>query len=345
MKCYFTDAWDSLLAVFAPEHKDIYFEEKYVRLYETEREKAAAYVAEENDKILLMPVLLREFDNNGTTLYDFETPYGYGGPLCNTPDMNFILRALNGLKKYGIAHHFVAGFVRFHPLLGNETGFDSIGTVIPDRQTVAIDTALAEEEMWLNEIHSKNRNTIRKGAKSGLTFVADHEYSNMDKFVALYEQTMHKLHADAFYYFSSSYYERFRQRVDNGFLGTVWLNGRMIAAALFMYCGRFGHYHLAGSDEAFLAYGPNNFLLWNVACEMHRLGVECFHLGGGINADPHNSLLEFKKRFSKKRYCFSIGKIVFDEQIYRTLCAEWECMNAGTGKEKVYEKHLLKYKY
>lgn len=345
MKCYLTDSWDGILEGFAPERKDIYFKEKYVRLYETEHEQAVAFVAEEDEKVLLMPVLLRAFSHRDTVRYDFETPYGYGGPLANTSDTAFITRALSALADYGAEHGFVAGFVRFHPLLHNEVGFSAVGSVIPDRQTVAIDTSLSEEEMWRNEIHSKNRNAIRKGERAGVSFVADYEYRYMNAFVKLYERTMDKLHADAFYYFNIAYYERFRRCMDTGFLGTVWLGEKLISAALFMYCGRFGHYHLAGSDDACLSCCPNNVLLWNAAREMHRLGVERFHLGGGVNAEPRNSLLEFKARFSRERYLFSIGKIIFDAYTYRELCDAWERKHEGTAKIETYANHLLKYKY
>ena len=345
MKCYVTTSWGSLLKQLDCYQRDIYFREEYVRLYETQLEKAVALVVEDGINFLVLPILLREFDYRGQICYDFETPYGYGGPVCSTENGVFVRRAFCAIKQYGIEHNFVAGFIRFHPLLYNDMGFDEIGVVIRDRETVAMNTSLSEDWMWMNELHAKNRNAIRKGEKSGLKFYADYRFEYMVSLLNLYEKSMDEVHADSFYYFDVSYYERLRRDLTNCFLGTVWMNDELIAAAIFMYGDRFGHYHLAGSDSNYLCYSPNNFLLWNAAKEMHKMGIEKFHLGGGVNSDPHNSLLEFKGRFSKDRYQFSIGKVIFDRAIYDRLCQDWMLCNQGTAKEAHYAQYLLKYKY
>ena len=115
--------WNDLLATFPASAQDVYFKEEYVRLYETDTEKAYCIVCSEDEKKLLFPMLRRTFRFNGETYYDFETAYGYGGPVTNSEDDAFRANALAALKEYCSKNGFVAGFVRFQPILQNQEGF------------------------------------------------------------------------------------------------------------------------------------------------------------------------------------------------------------------------------
>jgi len=68
-----------------------------------------------------------------------------------------------------------------------------------------------------------------------------------------------------------------------------------------------------------------------------------FHLGGGTDQSPHNSLLAFKQRFSPNRYSFSIGRGVFLDDEYRRLCAEWS--EQYPEKRERFGSMALKYRY
>ena len=83
MNIQITQHWNGLLETFQPAERDIYFREEYVRLYETESEKAMCCIATEEEKVMLFPFLCRSFDYKGKTLHDFETAYGYGGPCVS----------------------------------------------------------------------------------------------------------------------------------------------------------------------------------------------------------------------------------------------------------------------
>lgn len=336
--------WDEFLGLFPQERKDIYFAEEYVKLYESQTEKAECFVCREDDKVLLFPFLARIFEFNGKPYKDFETAYGYGGPVYNCNDMEFVNQSLAAFKTYCSENNYVAGFVRFHPLLQNQVGFDTIGRLLPERKTVAINLDQTMDEVWTNEIHSKNRNVIRKAEKAGCRFIVDDQYEHLNDFVKLYDSTMDKLSADGFYYFDDKYYNNLVKGIPDSFLGCVADDEeRIISAAIFMYSGTYGHYHLSGSDKSQLSLSPNNFMLWEAAKELQKRGVKRFHLGGGTTSDEENSLFKFKCRFSKDTCQFYIGKLVFNPEAYDAICADWEQKNPD--KAEYYKHHLLKYKY
>ena len=196
----FTEHWNEYFDRIPAELLDLYFREEYVRLYETESEKACCFVYEAGDSIMLFPFLLRAFEYKGTIYYDFETAYGYGGPVSNDHSEAFMTAAFQTMIDKAKAENYVCGFTRFHPLLENWDYFYKVGCLIQDRKTIAIDLSGGIEATWRNEIHTKNRNVIKKGEKNGLEFVVDNDFTYLKEFEKLYNSTMDKLEADGFYY-------------------------------------------------------------------------------------------------------------------------------------------------
>jgi hypothetical protein len=340
MFIHITRTWNNFLDKFTADLKDVYFTENYVRLYETAVDEAFCIVYEEDDFVMLMPFLRKRIGR----YYDFETPYGYGGPifnqLCEPKIKKALITMVEHLKECG----YIAGFMRFHPLLNNADRCREYIQVINDRQTVVMDTSCTEEEIWLKEISSKNRNTIRKARKSELVFNADYKFQYIDEFAQLYTATMQRRHADSFYYFTKEYYENLLHSLSgNCFLGVIMLDKKIISSAIFMYYPPYGHYHLSGSNDEFQNLCPNNLLLYEAAKELKKRGVIKFHLGGGSDTDPHNSLLEFKNRFGKKQCCFSIGKLILNDDVYQKECLQWETENPC--KIEKHKHFLLKYHY
>ena len=343
MKCELTKDWTKYLAYFPKDKIDVYFWPQYVKLYESETEEAVSFVYMNENNVFLFPIIKREFEFNGHKYFDFETAYGYGGPIANTNDIVFFSKALNLFYEYCKDNGFICGFTRFHPLLKNSNQFDTVGQLLFDRKTVAIDLTKTEDEIWMHSLSLKNRSTIKKSIKSELYFEADYAFKYLDDFVDLYNNTMKKLNADDFFIFEREYYKNWIQNIPNSFIGVVLKDSRVISAAIFFYSNSFGHYHLAGSNSNYLSYNPNNFMIWEGLKELKKRGVKFLHLGGGNNGDSENSLLSFKSRFSPLRFDFNIGKMIFNYEIYERVCKEWELNNPE--KATKFKSLLLKYKY
>ncbi|WP_034445908.1 lipid II:glycine glycyltransferase FemX [Butyrivibrio sp. AE2032] len=344
--------WDKVLETFPTKMQDIYFSKKYVHLYEESEKKALCAVCEDGSQKLLFPYLRDTWGR----FYDFETAYGYGGPIANVDDEEWIRKAFAcmylGMKNEG----YLCGLVRFHTLLRNEKAlnvqdllreYPNVFTensfeLIYDRHTITIDTSGNEDYIWSSQISSKNRNMIRKAEKNGLVYLAEFDFASMEEFMSLYEETMNRLDAESFYYFKKEYFKIIENEfIGNAFLGTVRKNGELVCGAIFMHHGTYGHYHLEGSNRQFSSLGANNYLLWRAACTMHDLGVKQFHLGGGTSSSEEDTLFKFKKAFSKDTKDFYIGKIIYNQDAYDAICNEWEKNN----KDSIYGNRLLKYRY
>ena len=339
-----TRNWNEFLSRFPANLRDIYFTQQYARLQEDDLHTAECFVYEDSGNIFLFPYLKRNIKLLGSGYYDFETPYGYGGPLSTVTDPQFIRDAWGAFLNISRSQKLIAGFIRFHPLLANYKGVNMLLPVYLDRKTVAIDLTLPKERLFSEEIHSKHRNVIRKAQDHGLRFVVDEDFKNLDAFIKIYKRTMDSMIADEFYYFKPSYYEAIKNNLQgNSFLGLVY-DGELIIAAAIIFCyGIYGHYHLAGSIKEYQCYYPNNFLVYNAAIYLQAKGACRFHLGGGRQPGVDDSLYKFKRRFSLSEYDFYIGKLIIDQPAYDKVCRLWE--EQFPLKKKKYGQYILKYKY
>ena len=248
--------------------------------------------------------------------FDYETPYGYGGPLCDQPiSENAQRQFLKEFGDYAIKHGIVEQFIRFHPLLANQNCAPDIFETRYLHQTIYMTTSTPEQIMA--DMDGKNRNMVRKAMKSGVS-IERRPIEDYNDFIPIYTETMNKDSADRYYYFSKDYFDGQSALRDHACIFYAMMDGRPIAGAIMYYNDRFMHYHLAGTYTEFRKYSPSNLLLYEAACWASEIGVKQFHLGGGIVED--DNLFGFKKQFNKNgRLPFYVGRTIFHEDSYQYL--------------------------
>lgn len=336
--------WNDILAELPNELSDIYFSWPYVSTYESAKDTAECFLYRDKDNIYLFPYLKRINKLFNETFYDFETPYGYGGPIANSTDQHFIQSAENAFVETCKDNGMVAGFVRLCPWLKNHEMIADSSRLLFDRKTILMDLTPNTDQIWMEQVHARHRRCIKKAEKEGLAFEVDTDFKYIDEFIDLYNKTMRRVGADEFYFFPPQYFKSFIEKVNNNaFLGVVRYNGTIIAATIIIHDKIYGHYHLGCSNHEFLKLKPNNFMLYKAALYLKKLGIQHFHLGGGSDSSPDNSLYIFKYHFSQNSLDYYIGKFVFDSEHYNKICARWEHNNP----EKVdqFKNHLLKYRF
>jgi hypothetical protein len=331
--------WDKYLSFMRnPKLEDIYYTQEYYKLYENNGDGAGrCFIYRRDDKMVMYPFMINEIRGYklDKTYYDIETAYGYGGPISNSDDKAFLKEFEKAFIEYCEASNIVAEFIRFHPLMRNETIFNKDIEVLHNRTTVYLDLASGVGSIWENHIKSKDRNMIRKAEKNGLRVVKG---SDFDAFKEIYEETMDKVQAGNYYYFNDEYYNTIKKNKSYILLNVI-KDDMVIASAIFMHFGEYFHYHLAGSKKEYLKYAPNNLLLWEaikLACET---SAAMFHFGGGLTNSLEDPLFKFKSSFSKTYSNYYIGKRVHNTEVYNYLINEWEKNNAKKAKI------LLQYKF
>ena len=243
---------------------------------------------------------------------DIQSPYGYGGPLANTEDADFLKEADAAFRRWADENGVVAEFVRFHPMLENWKYYG--GRHEFDRHTVWIDCA---EPDLLMRYEVRQRTAIRKAIKAGVVARWLDREELCDMFPGFYIEAMKGIHAAEFYFFPRAYFERL---LSLPFISGIaaFLDGVPIAMSLFMAEG-IGEYHLSGKNAEGARHSASNLLLHEAAQGMRELGVERLYLGGGSSTRADDSLFFFKSGFSAARAEFRIGKRVLAAEPYEQL--------------------------
>lgn len=322
-----SEGWRRKLSSLPIDQQDVYFTPEYYALYEQNGDgKSCCFVYEEDDKVILYPFLLNSVNKLGYALdgeyYDIQGAYGYNGIVTSSKDEGFIARFHDYFDKYCQEHNIIAEFSRFHPLLNNQALASPKMQTFYSRKTVKLDLSLSIEDIWMNQFSSKNRNVIRKAEKDGVTIVESQDY---EFFRQMYDQTMHNVNAEDFYFFPAEYYERFKETFgENLILCFAMYEGKPISGSMFMFSKEYAHYHLSGRDRNYYKIAANNAVLWYGIQKAKERGCKWFHFGGGTTGEDDDLLLHFKQNFSKDNGEFWIGKRVHNQQVYDSIVAQWK---------------------
>jgi Acetyltransferase (GNAT) domain len=266
----------------------------------------------------------------GRDCFDIQSPYGYGGPVANSPKKVFLSRAWEAYFDWCHDRRILAEFIRFHPLLQNWDFY--WGEVFDDRQTVWLDLTA---DNLLNSYHQLRRRNIQNAKRNELRVSWVTKDLFLQDFRPLYDAMLQKKAAGSFYYFNSNYY---RALLDCEFAhGAVCLkNDKPIAAALFVAYGEIMEYHLGTSSDEGQRLGAMTLLLHEAALLAQSQGRKYYHLGGGTDRTPENSLLFFKSSFSDLRGQFKIGRYVHEAQPYAELKQEWERQHGKAAQQVLF---------
>ena len=308
--------WDAIVKSFS--QYDIYYLSGYVKAFHIHDDGDPYLLYYEDNGLRAIYVYMRR-PTAIEGIYDSVTPYGYGGVLFegDASEANrqaFWKAYLAEMEK----EHIVDNFVRYHPVLKNAEPMKPISNVIDLGKTIAMDLA-STELIWEN-IHSKNRNMIRKAEKNGIVIEHGQGMDLFDKFIDIYNATMDKDHAEEYYYFKRPFYESIHDDLrDNYELFYAKLEDKIIAMSIMIFANGRLNYHLSGSDIEYRNLAPSNLLLYKAALWGCEKGMRTFHLGGGVGSGEDN-LYKFKAAFNKNSdYQFSIGKQIFDQAKYDEL--------------------------
>ena len=317
------EQWDAVVRSFA-DH-DTYYLSGYVKAFQLHGDgEPLLFYYEKNGTRGINVVMKRDVAKDRhfvdkleeNTYFDFSSPYGYGGWLIEGADREALFAAYEAwCRRNGI----ISEFVRFHPVLKNHTGVESAYEIIPLGETVAMDLR-SPQTIWEN-ITSKNRNMIRKAQKNNIQIYSGRHPEIYETFRTVYNGTMDKDNADAYYYFSPAFYDSILNDLPyNAQVFYAVLEEQVIAAAIMLSCNGRMNYHLSGSLKEYANLAPGNLLLYEAALWGCANGCKTLYLGGGVGSGE-DSLFKFKRSFYRGEELnrFHIGKKILDQEKYDKL--------------------------
>lgn len=334
------DAWGRALAPLADAGgDDVYFSHAYAALSSGRDGEPALFAGRDGGCNFAFPVIRRPVGNTGD--FDFETPYGYGGPLADTADAAALARFWGAFRKACSGARITAGFIRFHPLLDtHKAAAPGAAQIRHDRDTVFVDLRASEDALW-SGYAGRARTDVRKARKCGVDVAVS---DDMAAFAALYRARMRELDAGEPYFFDDAYFAAV-QALGPGRrrLYLARAGGETIGGALVLLSPRFAHYHLAAAPKARQNLSPAAAVCDEMIRSLAASGREALHLGGGRTAAADDPLLRFKAGFSKARRPFHTGAMIIDAGAYERHCAAWRAAHPdkaarGGGRVLCYRR-------
>lgn len=343
------EKWRQTLARMPKDLQDVYFFPEYIAMHRFKSTaQALMFKYRRSEKLWIYPFTITPITRIGKhhvekDVFDIETPYGYGGPLANTDDINFIAEAHHAFVTWCAAEGVVAEFVRFHPLLRNEHWAGPDTQIIRERENVSLNLARLDGDTL--PFDSKTCNMLKRAERLGVEAKEHSVEGCFDQFVDLYLRTMETIGADKYYFFSDEYFRLLKELIkDSGRLFVAEKNHTWIAAAVFLKGAKWIHYHLSASDPDKRLPGSTNLILYTCAKLARNEGLELLHLGGGRPGGSENDpLLKFKKSMATDSHDFYIGKRIHNKEVYAYLRDLWE--KQYPSLVPLYENRLLCYHY
>ncbi len=221
--------------------------------------------------------------------------------------------------RYCMEQGIVSEFIRFHPLYGNYLLDAEENKYVENYQPVVVadfcDQDFNPKEMVNKEAWKK----IRRAERNFVEISVDYDEGSYQKFIQLYYQTMERLTALNFYYFSRDFFQAiFKDLAQFSKLFLAWHQGMMVGGLLIIYGESFSYNFLSCSDDSYANLGINDLLQWKALEWSQGQGKKRHLLGGGRKGE--DSLFRFKTKFSGQTENYYIGKIVHLPDRYAGLC-------------------------
>lgn len=334
---------DRWTAVLQDTPHDVYHRPAYLRAAAScEDGRPVAFYAKDDSGILLLPLLLRAIPD--TDAHDAASPYGYPAPLWTTPDPTPHWTAfLRAARDRGL----VSVFIRLHPLLPAPTvSASNPSTAIAHVEhgpTVWIDCTQSPDSAW-DDTRSGHRSDIRRLQQQDFDVEVVQQPTDgldeaLDTFVDLYLETMDRVGADSFYYFSEDYFTAWTDALRPYCCIAIVRapDGAPAAAGLFTITNGWIQYHLSGTNSTHRKKAPSKLMLHHVRSRALDSGLTRLHLGGGLGG-TEDSLFFFKAGFSSSRATFSSLRMVCRPDAYRSLCPSDEGFSPSNGFFPLYRK-------
>jgi len=159
---------------------------------------------------------------------------------------------------------------------------------------------------------SGSRRAVRKAEKAGLKIEFGTDAASMEAYFELHCQTRkrHGLPPQPISFFKSIQARLLSAK--QGEVGLVFMGGRPIAGAVYLWFGRRAMYKFGASDSESRAERPNNLLMWLAMERLAGQGFEALHLGR--TSLMHEGLRHFKIGFGAREGKIDFCKFDFRKQ-------------------------------
>ena len=326
--------------------QDIYQSPYYVELYEKKLcSVTEAFVYNSKNNYFCLAYLKNSINKSLINdHYDFETAYGYSGPISTTDDQKFLNSAWESFKKHCLKNSIVAGLIRFNPLLKNHVFAKHSCIQVDFEKEIVVNTLNKENKKFWEKYSPNTRNKIRKAIKNQIEIKNNSSNESIIIFGKLYRSVMEEKKVEKKYLFVDEYFQKIFNNLSGKFnVFLAYKDNEIIGGALLLFSKNSVIVHLSATKKSFSKYGAASLLRHEIIEFYSKKGIYQINFGGGLTSKKDDALLNFKKGFSQETEKYYIGKCIINKELYTNLCSKWD--NQYKKKNNNFSNYFLKYNY
>jgi hypothetical protein len=318
--------------------REVFAHPEYVGLFARPCDRAVCAVGEDAGGTVLFPLVLRPlaaepWATPGEARLDAVSPYGYGGPFA-----------------FGDGPRDDEGFWRAHEAWCREAQVISTFARLPlfDAQLPRLPSApeprgpnVVRElggdlgTIWMEYDRSVRAN-VKAAERNGVTIEVDETGARLDAFIGVYEHTMSRRGASAWYFFPRSFFEDLVARLRGQFVFFHALHeGRVISTELILLSAEHCYMLLSGTLADAYPLRPNDLLRHRTVTWAAEHGLTAYVLGGGF--EPGDGVYRHKRNFApRKQLEFRVACLVHDAAAAKELAARRAVAERGWAPRPGY---------
>jgi hypothetical protein len=311
------ETWDKLVSTC--EFADSYHTFDYHHTAKAEAEVPVLIHYTENDKSVVLPLLIRNIDSS---IYkDATSVYGYAGPITSQSSSDFNIRLFQKeLNQCFREQKIISVFSRLNSFIPYQESFLlKMGSTETLGKVVYIDLKETLDEQW-KLYHRRLRTYINK-SRTIYKIKNANISADLDSFIDLYYENMRRVNANAAYFFDKKYFLDLINSSDfetEVLLAISRMTGEVAGGAMFLKKNEIIQYHLSGTSERYLDLNPIKLLIDEMRIRGKQENYSYLNLGGGVGA-KEDSLFYFKSGFSKYTLPFKVWKYIVNRNVYEDL--------------------------
>lgn len=311
---------------------DLKFNKKYNQLYETIEDGKCEIYEFVHELGIIRNIFIKKaipIKINDLTYFDLVTPSAYGGPI--------IIKCLEGSRKkllsafeqafslYCEKNQIICEFAHFHPILKNANDFKNSYELQYIGISKGVDlrnTTFQDLEELYNTFKLKNNVYFRVTAKP------DRTAHFKELFFSIYLQDKKEVVSE---------FENFAARCfgiypNNIVIVEAIYKSQVIGISLYFLDNGILQIQLSALLNAYSSLMPEYIMQYGITLWGMKNEVDFIHYGGGKTIIGKNEISSNRKKNKLiGDYDFYVGKKVWNENIYKKLCAA-----AGMGGESIY---------
>ncbi len=319
--------WDNVLSKV--DTYDFYHTYDYHTISKQEDEECVLLQFEKDNYLIAIPLIIRPI--KGTDYFDITSVYGYSGPVSKNISYNFNnTQFITEFKEYLFNKKIVSVFSRLNPFINYQKDILKNLGDCEDLSSVVFIDLTNDIEVQRQGYQRRIKSHINKSRRL-CTIKKAQTQEEIEAFIDIYYENMNRVDAEDSYYFDKDYFFKFLKC--NDFETDLLLaidneTNQYISGVMFVKTNQIVQYHLSGTKTDFLNIMPVKMLIDEMRLLATNKSYKYLNLGGGLGS-KEDSLLRFKKSFSKELETFSLWKYIVNVDAYNKLSSKNEVTNTN----------------